>query len=172
MSRDSLSAQASDPIENVQRNEGDNPEKSCIVTGVGAWGEDEEEFSHSYDSDIGSAVLGRIGEEMAAMTLKRKDYVILERNWKCKAGEADLIALDDKWLVFVEVKTRSGDKYGFPQEAVTARKRARYERIASYYIRDYDGHDAPVRFDVIAVQVFPNGKGFVKHIVNAFGRGD
>ena len=60
---------------------------------------------------------------------------------------------------------------GFPQEAVTPKKRARYERIAYSFLSTYDGSDARVRFDVIAIQAMPNSKGFVKHIVNAFGAG-
>ena len=103
--------------------------------------------------------------------LKRNDYIILERNWSCAAGEADIIALDDGCLVFVEVKTRAGGDKGFPQEAVTPTKRARYERIAYSFLSTYDGVDARVRFDVIAIQAMPNSRGFVKHIVNAFGAG-
>ena len=103
--------------------------------------------------------------------LKRNDYIILERNWSCAAGEADIIALDDGCLVFVEVKTRAGGDKGFPQEAVTPTKRARYERIAYSFLSTYDGVDARVRFDVIAIQTMPNSRGFVKHIVNAFGAG-
>ena len=136
----------------------------------GYWGDDEQEerFPERWDGD--PKVLGAFGEDLACELLKRKEYVVLERNWSCPAGEADIVALDEGCLVFVEVKTRAGSN-GFPQEAVTAKKRARYERIAYYFLSQYDGADARVRFDVIAIQAMPNGKGFVKHIVNAFGQG-
>lgn len=116
--------------------------------------------------------LGRYGEEAAAELLRRKDYVILERNWSCVFGEADIIALDEDCLVFVEVKTRNSIEYGFPEEAVTSKKRARYERIASAYLDCYDGPDARVRFDVISVQGLAGNRAFVRHIVNAFAAGE
>lgn len=116
--------------------------------------------------------LGVRGENAAVELLKRKGYFILERNWTCPAGEADIIALDEGCLVFVEVKTRTGVDHGLPLEAVTAKKRARYERIAGYYLDEYDGEDARVRFDVIGIQVLSHNRAFVRHIVNAFGRGE
>ena len=137
----------------------------------GYWGDDEEETCFAADWQGNAKTLGAFGEELACELLKRKDYIVVERNWACPAGEADIIAIDEGCLVFVEVKTRAGSDRGFPQEAVTAKKRSRYERIAYYFLSNYDGDDMRVRFDVIAIQVMPNGKGFVKHIVNAFGQG-
>lgn len=121
---------------------------------------------------LGSKDLGRYGEEAATELLRRKDYVILERNWSCVFGEADIIALDEGCLVFVEVKTRNSIEYGFPEEAVTPQKRTRYERIASAYLDCYDGPDARVRFDVIGVQGLAGNRAFVRHIVNAFAAGE
>ena len=145
--------------------------RACATADEGYWGDDEEEvaFVRRWNSD--PKTLGAYGEDLACELLKRNDYIILERNWACPAGEADIIALDDGCLVFVEVKTRAGGDKGFPQEAVTPKKRARYERIAYSFLSTYDGSDARVRFDVIAIQAMPNSKGFVKHIVNAFGAG-
>ena len=74
--------------------------------------------------------LGKIGEEMACHYLKNNDIEIIERNWKCRNGEADIIACEDDTLVFIEVKTRSKGYPGLPEYAVTAQKRARYEKIA------------------------------------------
>lgn len=116
--------------------------------------------------------LGDRGEEAACELLKRRGYIILERNWTCVAGEADIVARDeDGTLVFVEVKTRSSLKHGLPSEAVTPKKRARYERIAGYFLADYDGMECRVRFDVISILALPNGRALVRHYINAFGTG-
>ena len=71
---------------------------------------------------------------MAACFLTRRGYDIIHRNWKCKAGEADIIARDNETLVFVEVKSRRDCDKGMPAEAVTREKRERYERIAASYL--------------------------------------
>ena len=78
--------------------------------------------------------LGRKGEEAAARYLVRRGYDIVERNWTCIAGEADIIAFDGDTIVFVEVKTRTSAANGLPGEAVTKEKRARYEKIACLYL--------------------------------------
>ena len=113
--------------------------------------------------------MGRWGEEAAARYLERVGYEILERNWTCQFGEADIIARDGCALVFIEVKTRTGIEKGFPSEAVDAEKRARYEKIAAWYLRDYEYVDVPVRFDVIALLVIAEDRAFMKHYVNAYG---
>ena len=114
---------------------------------------------------------GRRGEGAAARYLERFGYEILERNWTCPAGEADIIARDCDTLVFIEVKTRSGISHGFPEEAVDAEKRARYEKIAAWYLRDCDFIDVSVRFDVIALLVVSDDRAFIKHYCNAFSEG-
>ena len=116
--------------------------------------------------------LGLRGENAACDFLKRRGYIVLERNWTCPAGEADIVAKDeDGVLVFVEVKTRSSLEAGLPAESVTPRKRARYERIAGYFLADYDGADCRVRFDVVALLVLNESRALVRHYVNAFGAG-
>lgn len=116
--------------------------------------------------------LGRRGEEAACALLKRRGYVILERNWTCPAGEADIIAKDeDGVLVFIEVKTRTSLEKGFPSEAVTPRKRSRYERIAGYFLVDYDGDEGRVRFDVVSILVLTDDRALVRHYINAFAAG-
>ena len=97
--------------------------------------------------------LGKRGEEAATCFLQRREYEILDRNWKCIAGEADIVALQDDTLCFIEVKTRKDAQKGFPSEAVDMRKRSRYERIAACYLKDHDYADVRVRFDVIAFLV-------------------
>ena len=116
--------------------------------------------------------LGRRGEEAACELLRRKGYIILERNWTCPAGEADIIALDDGCIVFVEVKTRMGVERGLPEEAVTLRKRVRYERIAGFFLDDYDGPGGRVRFDVVGILVLSGGRALARQVVNAFSVGD
>lgn len=113
--------------------------------------------------------LGKRGEEAATCFLERREYEILDRNWKCIAGEADIVALQDDTLCFIEVKTRKDAQKGFPSEAVDARKRSRYERIAACYLKDHDYADVRVRFDIIAILVLGEDRAFLRHHLNAFG---
>lgn len=113
--------------------------------------------------------LGRRGEEAAARFFERRGYEILEQNWTCSAGEADIIALDEDTLVFAEVKTRTSTDKGFPSEAVDAVKRDRYERIAALYLRDYPVCDTAVRFDIVSILVVGPDRALIRHHVNAFG---
>ncbi|MBR3181657.1 MAG: YraN family protein [Eggerthellaceae bacterium] len=112
--------------------------------------------------------LGRRGESAAARYLEMRGYEVIDRNWTCPAGEADIVALDGCTLVFVEVKTRSSFEKGFPSEAVTPEKRARYEKIACWYLRDSDYVDIPVRFDIIALVVVASDRAIVRHYRDAF----
>ena len=113
--------------------------------------------------------LGKRGEEAAACFLERRKYETLDRNWKCIAGEADIVALQDDTLCFIEVKTRKDAQKGFPSEAVDTRKRSRYERIAACYLKDHDYADVRVRFDIIAILVLGEDRAFLRHHLNAFG---
>ena len=115
--------------------------------------------------------LGRRGEAAAIRYLESFGYEILEHNWSCPAGEADIIARDYDTLVFCEVKTRTSIDKGFPSEAVDAEKRSRYEKIAGWYLTDYEFLDIPVRFDVIALMVVSEDRALIKHYVNAFSEG-
>lgn len=112
--------------------------------------------------------LGRRGEEAAARFLLNRGYRILERNWTCFAGEADIIAEAEGVLVFVEVKTRRGTRYGLPSEAVRRAKRERYERIALAYVRDHYFGEAVVRFDVVSLLVLDDDRAFVRHHLGAY----
>lgn len=113
--------------------------------------------------------LGRKGEDAAVRYLERRGYDIVERNWSCIAGEADIIARDDEVVVFIEVKTRTGAANGLPGEAVTKNKRERYEKIACAFLADYDVIDVPVRFDVIAITLIDSDRAMVRHHMDAFG---
>lgn len=113
--------------------------------------------------------LGRRGEDAAARFLDRRGYEIVERNWTCAAGEADIIARDDDAVVFVEVKTRSNCDCGMPSEAVDEAKRDRYERIAALFLQGYDVVDVPVRFDIVSIVVIAPDRAMIRHHINAFG---
>jgi putative endonuclease len=119
---------------------------------------------------VDPAVLGKKGEAIARKHLRKAGLKILARNYRCAAGEADLIALDRTagQLVFVEVKTRSDDTYVEPYAAVDSAKQQRYGRIARTYLAERDTGDLAVRFDVLSVLLQPGRKPAVTHIPEAF----
>lgn len=112
--------------------------------------------------------LGKIGEELAAKYLAQNKYKIIQRNFRCKLGEIDIIAYDlkNKELVFFEVKTRSNFKYGRPSEAVTKIKKKHIVKAAEYYYNYKSQRNKAIRFDVIEI-VFYKGKGMLNHIEKA-----
>jgi putative endonuclease len=116
--------------------------------------------------------LGAQGEEIVCTFLKDNGVDIIERNWRCQSGEADVIAREGDDLVFIEVKTRSSEDSGFPEEAVTLKKRRRYEKIAMEYLFSHDLPSARVRFDVVALLLSGDGKAFLRHHRDAYGEGD
>ena len=101
--------------------------------------------------------LGRTGERLAAEELMRRGYVIVERNFRCRHGEIDLVAEDAQDLIFVEVKTRRGTAYGLPEEAVTPRKQQKLVQLAFYYLDVHACPERSWRIDVVAVQMSSNG---------------
>ena len=113
-------------------------------------------------------LLGRHGERKASAYLKKQGYRILGTNFRCKAGEVDIIAADHETLVFVEVKTRSSDKFGTPQEAVTAAKLRTLRQVAHYYLRETDAPNTiPVRYDILALTIDQNTRvSNIEHITN------
>ncbi len=96
-------------------------------------------------------ILGREGEDRAAMFLSKRGYKILERNYKTRLGEIDLIALHEGVIVFIEVKTRTSDAYGAPELAVNPRKQQRMVKAALGYLKYKKIHQMPCRFDVVAI---------------------
>lgn len=98
-------------------------------------------------------LLGREGEDRAARYLVRRGYKILERNYRTRAGEIDLIALDRGVVAFVEVKTRTSNAFGAPELAVTPQKQRRMIKAALGYIKYKKIHQVPCRFDVVAISV-------------------
>jgi putative endonuclease len=102
--------------------------------------------------------LGRTGERLAAEALMSKGYHILERNFRCRQGEIDLVAEDEQDLIFVEVKARRGVSFGLPEDAITIYKRRKLVEVASYYLDLHSCSDRSWRIDVVAVQFSSNGK--------------
>src|SRR3954451_18085360 len=94
--------------------------------------------------------LGKDGEDFAVRHLVGTGFEIVDRNWRCDAGEIDIVACDGTDVVIVEVKTRSSTDYGLPAEAVTWQKAAKLRELAVRWLRD---HPTPlsVRFDVISI---------------------
>ena len=90
-------------------------------------------------------------EKIAGAYLEERGYEILQYNYRCKCGEIDIVARDGAYLVFCEVKYRSGEEKGHPLEAVDARKQARISRCAMYYVTSKGMTDVPCRFDVVGI---------------------
>jgi putative endonuclease len=108
--------------------------------------------------------LGRFGEEVAARFLSAQGMRVVDRNWRCDAGELDIVAVDGSTLVICEVKTRRTDRFGAPVEAVTAGKAARLRRLAARWLADHPQvHPAQVRIDIIGVLQPPRGGAVVDH---------
>ena len=95
--------------------------------------------------------LGRRGEEVAAQWFAQHGYSILDRNWRCRAGELDLVVRRDDMTIFVEVKTRTSVAFGHPFEAITRAKAARLRRLAAEWCAAHEGGIAGLRIDAIAI---------------------
>ncbi len=110
---------------------------------------------------------GLRGERYAVDFLLKKGYKILERNWRHKKAEIDIIAMDGDILVFVEVKTRSSDLWGEPADFVTTRKMELMTDAMGAYMDKID-HDWEVRFDIIGVILHQNRHHELQHFEDAF----
>lgn len=108
--------------------------------------------------------IGQEQEKLAAKYLEEKGYEILERNYRIRTGEIDLIARDARYLVFIEVKYRKNLQMGDPLEAVDVRKQQRIYQTARYYLHQKKWENMPCRFDVIGITGTQ-----ICHIRNAFG---
>lgn len=111
---------------------------------------------------------GRSGEEIACRHLRSEGYVILERNFRCRSGEVDIVARQGDATVFVEVKERHGESHGVGQEAVTFGKRRRVIRAARLYASSRGLSETPMRFDVVSID-WTGGPGpRIRHDEGAF----
>lgn len=123
-----------------------------------------------HDTTLDAHRLGTVGESYASAWLEHHGWRILDRNWRTRYGEIDIVAMTpERDLVFVEVKTRRTTTHGLPQEAVDQRKQANVRRASMQWLVD-DRHRVThrsVRFDVIAI-IVQNGKALLEHIPEAF----
>lgn len=116
----------------------------------------------SREKKINKRQTGQEQEYRAAIYLEERGYRILERNYRCRKGEIDLIAVHQGYLVFVEVKYRSGNRTGRPEEAVDFRKQKKISQTAAWYLKEKGlSLNTPCRFDVVAVtpeeiRIFPD----------------
>lgn len=119
---------------------------------------------------VKNRVLGRHGENIALNYFSGLGYKVLERNYKCRIGEVDIIAQKDSSLIFIEVKTRTSLSYGHPVESVSEHKIKKIKDVAGFFMANnnnlYPNFD--VRFDVVSI-IINRGSGFkLEHIENAF----
>jgi len=112
--------------------------------------------------------LGERGEDAAAAYLERVGLTIAERNWRCPAGEIDIVALEDETIVLCEVKTRRSTAKGSPEDAVTPAKQRRYRKLAEAYLQHAGASDVSVRFDVITILVIAEDRALLRHHRAAF----
>ncbi len=102
---------------------------------------------------MNKTALGKYGEDLASDYLKKSGYKIIERNFRIRGGEIDIIALDGKTLVYVEVKTRSNHQFGLPEESVTYHKLKFLERASKFYRLQRKNLPDLERIDVVAIDL-------------------
>ncbi len=108
--------------------------------------------------------VGRAGEELAAAWLARAGLEVLDRNWRCRLGEIDLVARDGDDLVIVEVKARRTLTFGHPAEAVTTAKLQRLRRLAAHWVADHEVRASGLRIDVLAIWCPDGARARVQHL--------
>ena len=111
-----------------------------------------------------NTALGAYGERVARRHLEDAGLQVLDSNWRCDAGELDLVLREGDTLVVCEVKTRSSDAFGTPHEAVTQQKAARMRRLAARWISERDIRPAEIRFDLVAVLRPRRGAADIDHV--------
>ncbi len=112
--------------------------------------------------------LGESGEQLAVEFLSSKGYKILERNFKSKLGEIDIVAKDKKTICFIEVKTRSNLEKGLPQESITMRKQHQISKTALSYLKFKGLINSKARFDVVSIIKSGEAAPSIDLIKNAF----
>ena len=108
--------------------------------------------------------LGQHGEQLAAGFLTEAGLTVLGRNWRCREGEIDIVALDGQTLVICEVKTRSSGRYGTPLEAISARKRVRLRKLAVSWVQAHGLFYEEIRIDVVGVLKAAPGEFSIEHV--------
>ena len=112
--------------------------------------------------------VGRYGERVAVDYLIAQGMRLIERNWRCSAGEVDAILREGDTIVFAEVKTRRSDRFGTPADAVGWVKQTRLRRLAAIWLAQSDLSATEVRFDLVSVLPQPAGAADVEHLRGAF----
>lgn len=110
--------------------------------------------------------LGKNGEKAAIEYLQRKGYTIIEHSWRHKKFEIDIIAKNEEYIIFIEVKTRKSEYWENPEEAISHKKIKRIVETADYYLKE-NNITLPARFDVIAI-INKNDSFEINHIDDAF----
>jgi putative endonuclease len=118
-------------------------------------------------SDDARQSLGKRGEDLACVELQRRGYAILDRRYRTRHGEIDIVARHRGTIVFVEVKARGSDRFGSAAEAVTGAKQRRLVQMAVDFLARRRLHDQPCRFDVVAVS-FERGEPRIQILEGAF----
>ena len=106
--------------------------------------------------------LGARGEQLAAQHLEAQGYTILDRNWRCAAGELDIIAQEGETLAFVEVRTRRGSAGPTPEQSITPAKQAKLIELAQTYLQEHHLADTQWRIDFVAVEM--DGRGVLRRV--------
>jgi len=112
--------------------------------------------------------LGQRGEMAAWRFLIREGYKILDKNYQCKLGEIDVVAEQGGRIRFIEIKTRTSNRFGSPEEAVHPIKQKKLSQLASFYLKGNQKTDSPVSFDVVAVYWNAGAEPEIKIIQDAF----
>ena len=113
--------------------------------------------------------IGKQGEILAQTYLRKQDYILLQKNFRCKLGEIDIIAKDKEVVVFIEVRTKTSTTYGPAYNSVTYSKQKQVKRVALFYISKYNLVNTQFRFDVIGITLnLQTGQHQIDHIQNAF----
>lgn len=112
---------------------------------------------------------GKNGEDIACTYLKKQGYKILERNFRTRNGEIDIIALDNNTLVFIEVKTRSTFQFGTPSESITSWKLKALQRTAVFYSSIHTSLPSQLRLDLISIMLNTEGKPASVEVIKNIG---
>jgi putative endonuclease len=109
-------------------------------------------------------VLGQQGEQLAASFLAEAGLMVIDRNWRCKQGEIDIVAVDGRTLVICEVKTRSGLRFGTPIEAITRQKAWRLRKLAVLWVNAHGLIFEEIRIDIVGVLRDASGEFAIEHV--------
>lgn len=113
---------------------------------------------------------GNQGEDLAVEFLEKKNYQILERNFRIRGGEVDIVARDQECLVFIEVKMRNSHEFGLPEEAITPQKIHLLKRTALFYCTQHKWNNRPYRIDALAIDASNSFFGpVISHFKNITG---